>query len=89
MTKEDYPIEETVKLLTDLIQQQEKTIQSAKDLIDVKSELIDLYQLETEMYIKQNNFMLKVITVLSAVATISFLSLLFSLIWDVEYRKVH
>ena len=80
MTKEDYPIEETVKLLTDLIQQQEKTIQSAKDLIDVKSELIDLYQLETEMYIKQNNFMLKVITVLSAVATISFLSLLFSLI---------
>jgi hypothetical protein len=80
MITEDYPIEETVKLLTDLIQQQEKTIQSAKDLIDVKSELIDLYQLETEMYIKQNNFMLKVITVLSAVATISFLSLLFSLI---------
>ena len=80
MITEDYPIEETFKLLTDLIQQQEKTIQSAKDLIDVKSELIDLYQLETEMYIKQNNFMLKVITVLSAVATISFLSLLFSLI---------
>ena len=80
MITEDYPIEETVKLLTDLIQQQEKTIQSAKDLIDVKSELIDLYQLETEMYIKQNNFMLKVITVLSAVATISFISLLFSLI---------
>jgi hypothetical protein len=52
MRKEEQPIEETIRLLTELVEGQQKALDMANNLLDMKSRLIELYEEEVEVYQK-------------------------------------
>jgi uncharacterized protein YlxW (UPF0749 family) len=51
--QEEEPIVYEVELLEDLIQRQQRLLKLSDEIIDSKNQLIDLYELETEIYKKQ------------------------------------
>lgn len=51
---EEEPIVYKVQLLEDLVERQQKTLQTATEIIAGKNRLIELCELETEIYKMQN-----------------------------------
>lgn len=67
--KEEEPIVYKVQLLEDLVARQEKLLKTAREIIDGKNRLIELCELETDIYKLQN----KRLTTMLIVSTIGLI----------------
>ena len=71
------PIEETVRLLENLIESQGKALEIAKEIMSSKARLIELCEQETEIYRKDNKRLIRGYFVLLSIIVIqAVLSLL-------------
>lgn len=61
--KEEEPIVYKVQLLEDLVARQEKLLTTAREIIDGKNRLIELCELETEIYKMQNKRLSRVLII--------------------------
>jgi hypothetical protein len=52
--EQEEPIVYKVQLLEELSERQQRLLRLANEIIDGKNQLIELYELETELYKKQN-----------------------------------
>ena len=64
-------IEETIEAMEILVENQDKTLKVANEIITMKNRMIELCELQIEMQKKQNRTQLVVIIVLSAISAIS------------------
>ena len=64
-------IEETLEAMTNLVQKQDKTLEVANEIITMKNRMIELCELEIELYRKQNKRLLGLLIFLSAISAIS------------------
>jgi len=71
------PIEETVRLLENLVESQEQALEIAKQIMSTKDRLIELCEQETEIYKKENKRLIRGYFVLLSIIVIqAVLSLL-------------
>ena len=64
-------IEETIEAMEILVENQDKTLKVANEIIAMKNRMIELCELQIELQKKQNRTQLVVIIVLSAISAIS------------------
>ena len=64
-------IEETIEAMELLVQKQDQTLKVANEIITMKNRMIELCELELELYKTQIKRQLFIITVLSALVTIT------------------
>lgn len=69
--QEEEPIVYKVQLLEDLVARQEKLLTTAREIIDGKNRLIELCELETDIY-KLQNKRLTTILIISTIGLICF-----------------
>ena len=65
------PIEETLEAMENLVENQDKTLKVANEIITMKNRMIELCELQIELQKNQNRRQLVIIVVLSAVSAIS------------------
>jgi len=69
-------IEETIEAMENLVATQDKTLKVANEIITMKNRMIELCELEIELYKTQSKRQLRIITVLSALVTITTIFLI-------------
>jgi hypothetical protein len=68
---QEEPIVYKVQLLEDLVVRQEKLLTTAREIIDGKSRLIELCELETDIYKRENVRLQRSVFILAIVLTFS------------------
>jgi len=69
--EQEEPIVYKVQLLEDLVARQEKLLTTAREIIDGKSRLIELCELETDIYRRENVRLQRSVFILAIVLTFS------------------
>lgn len=77
MRKQDPPIEETLRLLSELVRNQDKTLETANDIITMKNRMIELCELEIELYKRHMNKVHMISIGLSILVAIESMILIF------------
>ena len=72
-------IEETLEAMENLVASQDKTLKVANEIITMKNRMIELCELEIELYKKQNTRLLRLFVFLCALSAISGILLICSL----------
>ena len=73
------PIEETLEAMENLVAAQDKTLKVANEIITMKNRMIELCELEIELYKKQNTRLLRLFVFLCVLSGISGILLICSL----------
>lgn len=71
MKKQEKPIEETIKLFTELVEGQQRALDMANNLLDMKSKLVELCEEEVEIYKRNNVNLYRTVICLSVLLVIS------------------
>ena len=61
--QQEEPIVYKVQLLEELVARQQKTLETAREIIDGKNRIIELCELETDIYKRQNKRLSKALVV--------------------------
>lgn len=68
---EEQPIEETIAMLTELVESQQRALDMANDLLSMKSRLVELCEEEVELYKRQNKSLERIAIGVSVLLAIS------------------
>ena len=68
---EEQPIEETIAMLTELVEGQQRALDMANDLLSMKSRLVELCEEEVELYKRQNKSLERIAIGVSVLLAIS------------------
>ena len=71
MKKKEEPIEETLTMLTELVEGQQRALEIADDLLSMKSRLVELSEKEVELYKRQNKSLERIAIGVSVLLAIS------------------